>query len=63
MPSFTRRPSAPAFAVTVTVARFLVISLALAAAPLIGITGWYMGLFANAVCVVFAVALVTRLGL
>lgn len=35
----------------------------LAAAPLTGITGWYRGLFANAVCAVFAAALVARLGL
>ncbi|CAL9477967.1 hypothetical protein SUDANB121_02991 [Nocardiopsis dassonvillei] len=63
MPSTTRRPTALAFAVAVTVARFLLISLALAVAPLIGITGWYMGLFANAVCTVFAVVLVTWLGL
>ena len=28
-------------------------------APLLGVTGWYMGLFANVVCGVFAIALVT----
>jgi membrane protease YdiL (CAAX protease family) len=48
-----------AFGVAVHAARFAVIVLALWVAPLLGITGWYMGLFANAVCAVFAIALVT----
>ena len=45
------------------VARFGVIMGALWIAPLLGITGWYMGLFANAVCALFAIALVTYFGL
>ncbi|SMH42811.1 hypothetical protein SAMN06295885_2066 [Rathayibacter oskolensis] len=40
-------------------ARFGVITGALAAAAAIGIPGWYLGLTANVACVVFASALVT----
>lgn len=50
-------------AVGIEVARFGVIIGALELAPHIGITGWYAGLFTNAVCVVFAVVLVSVLGL
>jgi membrane protease YdiL (CAAX protease family) len=63
LPPFSGRPAALAFAVGITVARFAVIYVALLVAPLIGITGWYMGLFANALCVVFAVVLVSWLGM
>jgi membrane protease YdiL (CAAX protease family) len=52
-----------ALGVAVHVTRFGVIMFALWVAPLLGITGWYMGLFANAVCAVFAIALVTYLKL
>lgn len=51
------------FGIAVHVARFGVIVLGLEIAPLLGITGWYSGLFTNALCVVFAAALVTYLGL
>ncbi|WP_167044179.1 CPBP family intramembrane glutamic endopeptidase [Salinibacterium sp. ZJ454] len=51
------------FAVAVHGGRFVVIMLGLWLAPLIGITGWYMGLFANALCCIYAAVLVTRLRL
>lgn len=51
------------FGSAVHLARFLVIILGLWLAPLLGIGGWYQGLFANVLCVVFAVALVTWRGL
>lgn len=51
------------FGIGVHVARFGVILLGLEIAPLLGITGWYAGLFTNTLCVVFAAALVTYLGL
>ncbi|WP_157509421.1 CPBP family intramembrane glutamic endopeptidase [Glaciibacter superstes] len=51
------------FGVTVHVARFGVIMLTLAVAPLFGVSGWYLGLVANVACVVFAAVLVTVRGL
>lgn len=51
------------FGATVHVARFGVILLALWLAPILGIDGWYQGLFANLLCVAFAVALITWRGL
>jgi membrane protease YdiL (CAAX protease family) len=48
------------FAVAVHLARFGVIIGGLALAPLLGIGGWYAGLFVNGLCCVFAAALVTR---
>ncbi|WP_166876372.1 CPBP family intramembrane glutamic endopeptidase [Salinibacterium sp. ZJ450] len=51
------------FSVAVHGGRFVVIMLGLWLAPVIGITGWYMGLFANALCCIYAAVLVTRLGL
>lgn len=51
------------FGIGVHVARFGVIMLGLLIAPLIGITGFYAGLFTNVLCVVFAAGLVTYLGL
>lgn len=47
------------FGVGVHAARFGVIMVTLAVAPLLGISGWYLGLAANAACVIFAAALVT----
>ena len=52
-----------ASAVAVHLARFGVIIGGLAVAPLLGIGGWYAGLFVNGLCCLFAAALVTRLGL
>ena len=52
-----------AYGVGVHVARFGVIMLGLFVAPLLGITGWYAGLFVNVLCAVFAAALVTHLRL
>ena len=51
------------FGVAVHVARFGVIVAGLAIAPLLGITGWYAGLFVNALCTIYAAGLVTWLGL
>ena len=51
------------FGVAVHVARFAVILLGLALAPLLGIDGWYAGLFVNALCALYAAGLVTWLGL
>lgn len=51
------------FGIAVHVGRFGVIMLALAVAPIFGVSGWYLGLFANVACVVFAAALVTARGL
>lgn len=48
------------FAVAVQVGRFAVIVAGLALAPLLGISGWYAGLFVNALCCLYAAALVTR---
>ncbi len=45
------------------VARFAVILFGLWLAPLVGVTGWYLGLFVNVMCAVYAVALVTYLKL
>ena len=53
------RWQAVAFGAAVQVARFAVLMLALAVGPLVGITGWYLGLFATGACVLFAVILVT----
>lgn len=50
-------------AVAIQLARFGLIMGALAIAPDLGINGWYQGLFANAVCSLFAAAVVTWLGL
>ena len=47
------------FGVGVHAARFGVIMVTLVVAPLVGISGWYVGLAANVACVIFAVALVT----
>jgi membrane protease YdiL (CAAX protease family) len=47
------------FGLGVHVLRFGVIMGALAVAPLVGISGWYLGLAANVVCVIFAVVLVS----
>jgi hypothetical protein len=51
------------FGLAVHVARFGVILLALAVGPLLGVSGWYLGLFANVLCVLFAATLVTLRGL
>lgn len=47
----------------VHLARFGVILGGLAVAPLIGVHGWYAGLFVNVLCSVFAICLVTYYGL
>lgn len=52
-----------AFAVTVQVARFGVIIGGLAVAPLLGVSGWYSGLFVNTLCCLYAAALITWGGL
>lgn len=52
-----------AFGVIVHLTRFGVILLGLWLAPLLGIAGWYAGLFANVLCALYAAALVTWLGL
>lgn len=57
------RAGALSFAVAVHIARFLVILAAIWVAPLVGVTGWYIGLFANIACVLFAVVLVSALGM
>lgn len=62
-PDAVRPHHAVGFGIAVHVARFSVIMLGLELAPLLGITGWYSGLFTNALCVAFAAALVTYLGL
>ncbi len=59
----TASSRALAFAVGVHLLRFGVIVGGLELAPLIGITGWYAGLFVNALCVLLAAGLVTCLGL
>lgn len=51
------------FGLIVHVARFAVILFGLWLAPLLGVTGWYLGLFVNVLCAVYAVALVTYLKL
>jgi uncharacterized protein len=51
------------FGLSVHLARFAIIWVTLALAPLVGITGWYLGLAANVACVIFAAALVTARGL
>ncbi|EWS81007.1 hypothetical protein BF93_00885 [Brachybacterium phenoliresistens] len=67
-PAVPRDPAAPlspaaalAIAAAIHAARFGVILGALALGPLLGISGWYLGLFANLACVVFAIVLVTAL--
>lgn len=50
------------FGTAVHVLRFGVIMGALAFAPLLGISGWYLGLAANVACVLLAVVLVTVRG-
>ncbi|MFE1664340.1 CPBP family intramembrane glutamic endopeptidase [Microbacterium sp. P02] len=52
-----------AFGVTVHAARFGVIMAALSTAAVFGVSGWYLGLAANAACVVFAIVLVSMRGL
>jgi membrane protease YdiL (CAAX protease family) len=47
------------FGVVVHAARFGIIVGTLAAAASVGVSGWYLGLIANVVCVLFAAALVT----
>ncbi|WP_426188172.1 CPBP family intramembrane glutamic endopeptidase [Microbacterium sp. TWP3-1-2b2] len=51
------------FGLGVHLLRFGVIMGALALAPLLGISGWYLGLAANFACVIFAVVLVSVRGL
>ena len=55
----TDRWRALAFGVAVHLGRFGVILLALAVAPLVGISGWFLGLAANVACVAYAAILVT----
>lgn len=50
-------------AVGMHLGHFAVIMLGIAVAPLLGVTGWWIGLFVNVLCVVYAVALVTALRL
>lgn len=57
------RTRAVGFGLLVHVARFAVIMLGSSVAPLIGITGWFTGLFVNVLCAAFAIVLVTRLKL
>jgi membrane protease YdiL (CAAX protease family) len=57
------RWQAVGFGVAVQAARFGVIMGALAIAPVLGISGWYLGLAANVACVVFAVVMVSVRGL
>jgi len=52
-----------AFGASVHVARFGVIMLTLAVAPIFGVSGWYLGITANVACVIFAAVLVTVRGL
>ncbi len=51
------------FGVAVHLVRFGIIVAGLWVAPLMGITGWYMGLFVNVLCCLYAAALMTRYGL
>ena len=51
------------FGAAVHVVRFGVIIGTLSLAPLLGISGWYLGLVANVACVLLAVVLVTVRGL
>jgi hypothetical protein len=53
------RTRAIGFGAAVHLARFGVIVGALAVAGALGVSGWYLGLAANAACVLFAAALVT----
>ena len=48
------------FGVIIHALRFGVIVGALWIAPLVGITGWYMGLFANGLCGLYAAVLITH---
>ncbi|WP_233255683.1 CPBP family glutamic-type intramembrane protease [Naasia lichenicola] len=54
---------AVAFGLIVHLLRFGLIWAGSSVAPIVGITGWWIGLFVNALCVLFAVILVTRLHL
>lgn len=62
-----RRDSTPPLqpvlsAIAIHLARFGVIVLGSSVlAPALGISGWYIGLFTNALCVLFAVVLVSAL--
>jgi membrane protease YdiL (CAAX protease family) len=56
----TQRPRAVIFGISVHLARFGVILAGLAIAPLLGITGWWAGLFVNVLCALFAAGLVTH---
>lgn len=51
------------FGFSVHLARFAIIWVPLAVAPLVGISGWYLGLAANVTCVIFAATRVTVRGL
>ncbi|HXH33464.1 MAG TPA: CPBP family intramembrane glutamic endopeptidase [Plantibacter sp.] len=51
------------FGAAVHLLRFGVIMGALSFAPILGVSGWYLGLVANIVCVLFASVLVTARGL
>jgi len=51
------------FGVVVHLVRFGIIVAGLWLAPLVGITGWYMGLFVNVLCGLYAAALMTHYGL
>lgn len=57
------RTRAVGFGIGVHAARFGLIWGASVLAPLIGITGWWIGLFVNALCVIFAIVLVSVLRL
>jgi hypothetical protein len=59
----TTRGSDLAFGVAVHLGRFSVILGGLALAPLIGVQGWYAGLFVNLLCCLSAAGLVTYFGL
>ncbi|MBZ2197971.1 CPBP family intramembrane glutamic endopeptidase [Occultella gossypii] len=59
----TSQLRAIAFGTSVHLARFAIIVITLAVAPMLGITGWYLGLAANVACVAFAAVLVTVRGL
>jgi len=50
------------FGVFVTLLRFGLIWASISLAPLLGIHGWFVGLFANAVCTAFALGLVGAWG-
>lgn len=51
---------AVADAVAVQVGRFVVLFAAVTVAPLVGVSGWYIGMTANVACTAYAVVLMTR---